>query len=48
MSWKYLNYNGLRENEKFSNENQYFDWIKLVNNGLLADIDLFDSMILRV
>ena len=47
-------YDGLWENKKFPDENQCFDWIKsihwylLVNNGWLADIDLFDSMILLV
>ena len=47
MSWNYLNYDGLWENKKFSDENQCFDWIKsiywyrLVNNGWLADISLW-------
>ena len=48
---KILNYDGLWENKKLSDENQRFDWIKsipwyqLVNIGWLADIDLFDLMI---
>ena len=48
---KILNYDGLWENKKFSDENQRFDWIKpihwywLVNINWLADIDLFKSMI---
>ena len=48
---KILNYDGLRENKKLSDENQWFNWIKsihwcrLVNIGWLADIDLFKSMI---
>ena len=48
---KILNYDGLWENKKLSDENQRFDWIKsihgyrLVNIGWLADINLFDSMI---
>ena len=48
---KTLNYYGLWESKKISDENQRFDWIKsihgyrLVNIGWLADINLFDSMI---
>ena len=47
IGWKYLNYDRLWENRKFLFENQCFDWIKLihwyrlVNNGWLADINLF-------
>ena len=29
--FKILNYDGLWENEKFSDENQRFDWIKSVH-----------------
>ena len=48
---KILNYDGLWENEKLSDENQRFYWIKsihwhrLVNIDSLADIDLSGSMI---
>ena len=49
---KILNCDGLWENKKIPDENQRFDWIKLighgyrlVNIGWLADINLVDSMI---
>ena len=47
---KIFNYDGIWENKKLSDENQRFDWIKLihsyrlVNIGCLADMDLFDSV----
>ena len=48
---KILNYDGLCENKKLSDENQRCDWIKsinwywFINIAWRADIDLFDSMI---
>ena len=44
----------MRKQKKSSDKNQCFDWMQsiqsyqLINNDWLADIDLFDSMILFV
>ena len=46
-----LNFDGLRENKKLSDENERFDWIKLIHwyrliiIGWLAYANLFESMI---